>query len=275
MIALKEVVKEGRLQTDFFTQLSHELRTPISIIVGSVQLLELQKQRGLITAQTDTVDRQLKALKQNGYRLLKTVNNLLDITRLNAGFYHMNMQYIDMVDMVRELAESTAGYAEKRDLRLTFDSNVYEKMMPCDPDKVENAILGLLSNAVKFTDKGGKIHISFEDQGDMILITIRDTGIGIPEEKMSVIFDQFRQVDLTLTRRSEGCGLGLALVKAFVEMHGGTISVNSACGLGSEFSIRLPVFKAEPLFPRPVRDGEMKARIQEKAKTEFADITWL
>jgi signal transduction histidine kinase len=123
---------------------------------------------------------------------------------------------------------------------LEFDTDTEEKFMECDPDKIERVMLNLLSNAVKFTKKNGKITVNIHDNEDKVIISVKDNGIGIQKDKQDLIFQRFHQVDKSLTRSHEGSGIGLSLVKSLVELHGGTIKVESEYGDGSEFIIILP-----------------------------------
>jgi signal transduction histidine kinase len=125
-------------------------------------------------------------------------------------------------------------------MKLIFDTDVEEKIIACDADKIERILLNLLSNAVKFTDSDGYIEVNVQDKGENISISINDSGIGIPDEKLEVVFERFRQVDSSLTRKREGSGIGLSLVKALVEAHGGRIKVESEIGKGSKFTVELP-----------------------------------
>ncbi|WP_242947278.1 sensor histidine kinase [Clostridium haemolyticum] len=136
-------------------------------------------------------------------------------------------------------------------------------------------MLNLLSNAVKFTPKGGKIKVNIHDDGDSLRITVRDNGIGIPKDKIHIIFDRFRQVDKSFTRISEGSGIGLSLVKALIEMHNGTISVESEYGKGSEFIIYFPINKqiiSKSINENNNLDNSLKEHKLKKVEIEFSDI---
>lgn len=161
-------------------------------------------------------------------------------------------------------------YAEEKGITLEFHTNVEEKIINCDPDQIERILLNLLSNSIKFTKPGGKISVFLYDKGGSIVIRVKDTGIGIPEDKQEFIFERFRQVDKSLTRDHEGSGIGLSLVKSLVEMHGGTINVISKEGIGSEFIIEMPV--GEDLSYNLEESAAAEGVNIERIKVEFSDI---
>jgi signal transduction histidine kinase len=183
----------------------------------------------------------MKTLKQNCYRLLRLINNLIDITKIDSGFMNINLRNCNIVSTVEDITLSVVDYVENKGINLIFDTEVEEKIMAIDPDKIERIILNLLSNAIKFTDSGANITVTIYDRGDNIIISVKDTGCGMPEDKLHTIFERFAQVDKLTARANKGSGIGLSLVKSLVEMHNGTISVESKVGEGSEFLITLPV----------------------------------
>jgi signal transduction histidine kinase len=181
-------------------------------------------------------------MKQNSYRLLRLINNLIDITRIDSGFLKFNFSNHNIVSVIEDITLSVANYAESRGINVIFDTDVEEKVIGCDPDSIERIILNLLSNSIKFTPSGGSIFVSIFDKKDKIAISVKDTGIGIPHDKIDIIFERFRQVDTSLHRACEGSGIGLSLVKALVEGLKGNIYAQSENGKGTEITIELPVF---------------------------------
>jgi PAS domain S-box-containing protein len=260
---LNETLEFNRLITEFFSNISHELRTPLNVILSALQVLELEK---LI----DKKDRYIKTMKQNSYRLLKLINNLIDITRIDSGYVTPQMQDYNIVSVVEDITLSVAEYVEDKGIKFIFDTNVEEKVISCDPDNIERIMLNLISNAVKFTDKGDLISVVVLDQGDNVQISVKDTGVGIPKDKLQVIFERFRQADNSLSRDHEGSGIGLSLVKALVEMHGGSIDVKSSLGEGSEFIINLPVRRIANT--EVVEHNIFYKNSTEKISIEFSDI---
>ena len=177
--------------------------------------------------------------------------------------------------IIEDTTLSVVDYAKNKDIKVIFDTDIEEKITLCDEEKIERIILNLLSNAVKFTPKGGRIKVNIHDDGDRLKITVRDNGIGIPKDKLNIIFDRFTQVDKSFTRSTEGSGIGLYLVKVLVEMHNGKVSVESVYGKGSEFIIDLPVkvgeckecFDEKEDFNTTLKEDKLK-----KAEIEFSDI---
>ena len=265
---LTEAIEYDRIKNEFFANISHELRTPLNVILGVLQLLIIYSDKEV--GNLHNMDRYLNMMKQNCYRLLRLVNNLIDITKIDAGFFQMKLRNYDIVRIVEDITLSVADYVEEQGLTLEFDTNIEEKIIYCDPDQMERIILNLLSNSIKFTKAGGKISVFLDEIDDKIEMRIKDTGIGIPEDKLEYIFERFRQVDKSLTRDHEGSGIGLSLVKSLVEMHGGTINVISKEDYGTEFIIAIPEVRElnEAEEEIVVEDGGHIERI----KVEFSDI---
>lgn len=240
---LKETREFNKFITEFFSNISHELKTPLNVIFAAVQVLSLYNNTGEVFK--DKQDKYLDVMRQNCYRLMRLINNLLDMTRADSGFLKLNAQNYNIISVIEDITLSVASYVEDKGISLIFDTNVEEKVMAFDPYKIERIILNLLSNAIKFTNPEGEIYVNIIDMESTVTISVRDTGVGIPEDKLQVIFERFGQVDKTLSRNREGSGIGLSLVKSFVEMHGGKIHAKSKLGLGSEFIIELPAVVLE------------------------------
>jgi len=267
---LKNTLEYDRLKTEFFSTVSHELRTPLNIILSTTQLMALTYIPD--SSSDNKLNRYLKMLKQNSYRLLRLIDNLIDINRLDVGYMKMNFRKHNVITIIENVTLSVASYIESKGISLIFDTDIEEKYIVCDADKIERIILNLLSNAVKFTDAHGLIEVNIYDKHDNIIISVKDTGIGIPEEKSKIIFERFRQVDSSLTRKKEGSGIGLSLVKALVEAHGGKIFLKSEVGKGSEFIINLPVRTVESCEHENVVTETTQDVNVERIHIEFSDI---
>jgi PAS domain S-box len=237
---LLELRHYNEIRTEFFANLSHELRTPLNLIMSSQQLIRMVNDK-IEGENHDKLEKYISVIKQNSFRLIKIVNNLIDITKIDAGYLEPNLQNANIVEVVEDITLSINSFVEQKDLTLIFDTNVEEKIISCDPYIIERIMLNLLSNSVKFTPKGGKIEVNLIDKIDTIEISVKDNGIGIPIEKQESVFERFVQVDKSLSRNREGSGIGLSLVKSFVEMHGGNIKIDNGYTDGSNFIISIPV----------------------------------
>lgn len=265
---LNDTREYDKMKTEFFSNMSHELRTPLHVILSAIQLMKAQN--GLSGQSNE--NRCLKIMQQNCFRLLRLVNNLIDITKIEAGFFKLTPQNYDIVGLVEEITLSVIEYSRNKGITIFFDTDIEEKIIACDPDQIERIILNLLSNAIKFTPSGGYIWVNVYNCGDYIKISVKDTGIGIPLDKQEYIFNRFQQVDKSLTRQNEGSGIGLSLVKALVEKHDGRITLKSRLGRGSEFIIELPCRTVEYQETYQQTDSGNSNCFIEKINIEFSDI---
>jgi PAS domain S-box-containing protein len=239
---LKEAVEIDKIKTDFFTDLSHEIRTPINIILCVIQLMESGlKRNNNISDDRDKTKKYVSTMKQNSMKLLRIVNNILDISKIDSGSFELRLKNCDIVKAVEEVVLSVYEYTKNRDLCLMFDSEVDKKIIACDVEKIERIILNLLSNAIKYTRKGGRIEVCISEKKEKIVIVVKDTGVGIPEDKKDMIFERFKRVNDSCVSDFESTGIGLSLVKSLVQMHGGSVRVESKVGVGSAFYVELPV----------------------------------
>ena len=228
---LKEL---DRAKMRFFSNVSHELRTPLTLILGPLESLLQGKE----PADARPL---LKAMEANARRLLRQVNTLLDFAKMDAGRLRCNFSRGNLGRLLGELVEAAIPHTERRDIALTLQGadKIPETLL--DLEKVETIAANLISNAVKFTPRGGRITVRTGKTKDIVWFEVEDTGIGIPEDRLDSIFERFLQVDDTLSRKSEGTGLGLAMVKELTRIHGGVVGVSSELGKGSVFRVELPV----------------------------------
>lgn len=229
-----------KLQTDFISNLSHELRTPLNIILGSLQLQDLYIKNDKSSKYVNNYEKINKRMKQNSYRLLRLLNNVIDMSKIESDFYSINLENYDIKMLIEKIVGSIEDYVRNAGLEVKFVSNVDKLIIAFDPEKMEKVLLNILSNSIKFTEPGGKILVDFRAYEDIVEISIKDTGIGIPKDKLDTIFNRFKQVNSLKHRANEGSGIGLSLVKAWVNAHEGDISVNSNENEGTEFVIKLP-----------------------------------
>jgi len=274
ILAFNQIMEEDyeydRLKTEFVANISHELRTPLSVLLGSLQLIE-KNIEDKSEVETEKIESHISIMRQNCHRLLRLVNNFIDTTRIDAGYFQTHLKNCNIVSVVEEIVLSIVEYTKEQGLELYFDTEIEEKIMAVDTEIVERIILNLLSNAIKFAGKGSIIVVRIYDKTDHIIISFKDDGVGIPPEKLSIIFERFRQVDNLLTRKNEGSGIGLSLVKAFVKLLDGKISVVSEIGRGSEFLVQLPV-KVLPEANNNRCPQTENGNYKEKIDIEFSDI---
>ena len=228
-----------KMQQEFFANISHELRTPLNLIFSSLQLIKSVEKE--VLEKRNSLNKYIDIIDQNSKRLLKLVDNLIDSTRMKCGYYEYNPKNYDIVSFVENISMSVADFAKQNNIDLIFDTDVEEKIMAFDLEKLERIMLNLLSNSIKYNKAQGQIEVLLNDCNDTFVITVKDTGVGIPSDKLMYIFERFRQVENTFNKSTKGSGIGLSLVKDLIEIQGGTIEVKSELGVGSEFIIKLPV----------------------------------
>lgn len=266
---MKKAIEIESKKNDFFTNISHELKTPINIILGSNQLMELNYKNNNITE--ENIKKSIKLIKQNSYRLLKLVGNFLDISKMGAGFYEIKPINTNIVSVVENIGQSVEPYMAAKKIEFVFDTETEEEIVACDPDKIERIVLNLLSNAIKYTDENGKIFVNIISKESVVEISVEDTGTGIPKDRVRSIFNRFEQVEPSLVKKREGCGIGLSLTKHLVEMHGGEIWVESKVGKGSKFIFTIPKQLVKNKTDDAMDILDESTRV-DKCRIEFSDI---
>ena len=233
---IRERKKLEEMKNDFISSISHELRTPLTSIKGSIDnLLD-----GIAGEITDAQRDYLTIVNEESDRLVRLINDLLDLNKLEVRSIKLFPEELEYISLVSQVVFNSKELAYEKGLDLEVDWGKPEIYLKADSDKINQILINLISNAIKFTERGG-IKVIVEDTGDQSIITrIRDTGIGIPKEDLDRIFDKFYQLHKPRTGKSKGTGLGLAITKQLVELHGGTIRVESEEGKGSEFCLTLP-----------------------------------
>lgn len=269
---LNESIEFNTVLTEFFTNMSHELKTPVNVIYVAIQTINMYLNNCKDCLNNESLIKcksYLEIMRQNCHRMIRLINNLMDITKIDSGFLKPTMKNRDIISFIEDIVQSISLYINSKDIELIFDTNVEEKIMAFDSEKIERVILNLLSNAFKFTNNNGHIYVDIEDKCENIIITVKDNGVGIPEDKLDIIFERFGQANRSLSRMHEGTGIGLYLVKSFVEMHEGTISVSSVEGQGTEFRIVLPVKVNEN---EELTEDILISADTEKINIEFSDV---
>ena len=224
------------MKSRFFTNISHEFRTPLTLILGPVKQVIEKLNEGKMKDDLSMVHR-------NANKLLGLVNQLLDISKLESGNMKLQTVSQNIIPLLKALVLSFTSYAERKSITLRFNTAEDEMIVYLDKDKIEKIFTNILSNAFKFTPDGGRIGANVNRDNGYLKVSITDSGIGIPKEKLARIFDRFYQVDGSHTREQEGTGIGLSLTKELVELHKGKIEVESEEGKGTTFTVSLPLGK--------------------------------
>ena len=267
VIRVNEKERLQDIRNSYFSMISHELRTPLTVIYSSLQLID--------TLYSDSINDKfadiLKTINNNSRRLMRLVNNVLDMSKIDAGYLVLNEDNIEVVSFIEELVDSIISFSKSKNINIIFDTNIEELYISIDSEKLERVILNILSNAVKFTPSGKSIFVNLfiDVKISKLYISIKDEGVGIEEEKLPLIFNQYVEVSKG-KKEMEGTGLGLAIVKKFVESMGGKIEVSSVYGSGTTFDIVLGFEKCpedDDMIQRGVYD-----QISRKVKVEFSVI---
>jgi signal transduction histidine kinase len=241
---LKEL---DQLKSRFFANISHELRTPLTLLLAPLETL-LHRYKGSLDGQTREL---LATMHSNSMRLLKLINDLLDLVRLESGVVQVKREPLALAEFIQGLASAARQMAEDKRIKLETVVDPTLGTALVDRDKLEKIVLNLQFNALKFTPAGGRVEIRAEKQGWVLVISVKDTGIGISAKNLPNVFSRFWQADDSSRRKYQGAGIGLALVKEFTEMQGGTASVESTEGKGTIFTVRLPYEGADPTAAKP------------------------
>jgi signal transduction histidine kinase len=264
---LEELIK---MQDELYINVSHELKTPLNVIFSANQVMDMYLKGDSIEDKKDKLINYNNSIKQNCYRLIKLINNIVDLSKSNSGLLMLNLCNVDIVEVIENIVQSITEYVKSKELKIVFDTNVEERIIACDPDKIARIMLNLISNAIKFSNPNGEIFVNIISKAETVEITVKDTGIGIEKQNLDNIFNRFYQENKSLSRNAEGSGIGLSLIKSLVELHGGNINVESEVNKGSIFKVELPA--------RTIERQEFREQINpmnnkiETIKIEFSDI---
>jgi signal transduction histidine kinase/CheY-like chemotaxis protein len=234
--ANERLTEANRAKSEFLANVSHELRTPLNAIIGFSDLL-CDEGVGKLN---DRQDEFVRDIHESGEHLLRLINGILDLSKIEAGKMEVHREPFPIADVVNEAVAMVTPQAAQKGLRVETDRDDGVVQVFLDPGMCRQILLNLLSNAVKFTTSGGRIHVGMRRQGQDLSIHVSDTGVGIASEDVKKIFDEFYQVDGSYSRSFGGTGLGLALVRKMIDMQGGSIDVQSAPGEGTRFSVHFP-----------------------------------
>jgi len=231
--AYEELSELDRLKSDFVAIVSHELQTPLTVILGYASFLKEEA--------TGAASEQLDAVMRSALRLRSLIDDVINLRHIETGEAELELEHLSLNELVTAIMTEFASLAEARKQSVSIELASQPPMVEADRQKLHLVLANLLSNAIKFTPEGGRIQVEVETRGNEVWVSVRDTGIGIPPRKQERIFDRFYQVEPSLTRRFGGMGLGLSIAKGMVELHGGRIWVESVEGMGSSFTFALPL----------------------------------
>ncbi len=271
-MAEKEILdrfKADKIKTEFFANMSHELKTPLNVISSSNQLLEYNYKNSKVKDYNDNIKYHINLVRQSSYRIQRLIGNIIDLTKMESGFYNIKLSKHNVVNVIEDLFMKIEKYSSKKDISIIFDTDNEEIYTYIDRVEIERVMLNLLSNCIKFTPNGGEIRVNMYDKENEFKIVVEDNGIGIPENKIGLIFEEFGQADKTLSRNSEGSGIGLSIVKNLIELHDGNIRVKSKENKGTQFIITIPIKNTIKEF---YQEDKRIYNIEEKISIEFSDI---
>ncbi|WP_293978688.1 ATP-binding protein [uncultured Clostridium sp.] len=260
-------IERDKIKTDYIILMSHEFRTPINIILNSAKLLKMKCDND--DYDKDYYKTRLNYIIKNCNRLSKTVNNSIDVAKLESGIMSTNFRMYNIIRVVEDITETIIDFAAVNNIEVVFDTEEEVVYTAIDKTAIERIILNLLSNAIKSMIDGGTLYVQCRNDSNNVYIYIKDTGIGMSEEVQRHIFDKFFQSsEDTLNRRHEGNGLGLFIVKGLVNLHNGTISVESEKGKGSIFEVIIPI----TVVDEEGEDSSINEELRYMAKVELSDI---
>jgi len=233
---LKEL---DQIKGRFFANISHELRTPLTLLIAPLESL---LRRFNLDAESKSM---LATMHANGMRLLKLINDLLDLVRLESGRLELRTEPVDLAEFLKGLASAARQVADDKRLKLETHVDPALGVLLMDRDKLEKIVLNLVFNALKFTPSGGRVELRAEKQNECCVLTVTDTGMGISEQNLAHIFDRFWRADRVRSRGTGGAGLGLSIARWIVDQHSGSIQVQSKPNLGSTFQVSIPLANAD------------------------------
>lgn len=267
----KALIKQrqyDQMKMEFYANISHELKTPLNNIYSSVQLVENLYKKGKIIDFQDILREHIKTTKQNMFRLLRLIDNIINISQVKSDIYKIKAVNFDIIDITERIVTSISSYAKSKGIDLIFDTDEETVMVGLDPESIERIILNILSNAIKFTLEGGEILVGIYKKGETVEIIIKDTGVGIDKEKLNDIFNRFKQIENSGISNEFGSGIGLCLTKSLIEIQHGEIYIDSKLGEGTDVKIIFPIKEVvEEVYDKSNYNDNI-----EKFEIEFFDI---
>lgn len=261
---IEDLQKKIKFQEDFLLNISHDLRSPLNVILSVLQCMKYVDNDA-----TDKRDEYLSIIKRNSLKMVKLINNLIDTTKIEREYFTLKKQNLDIVSFIEGAIVSIDKYAEQKNIQLLFDSNKEKYIVAFDPEAMDRIILNLLSNAIKFSNPNSNVWIHIYVDKEYVNISVKDNGPGIAKEDQKYVFNRFIQSSSSKNSEQSGSGIGLDLVRYLVKLHDGNIQLKSTEGNGSEFIVKLPK-KIDKNIENETR--LLSNRRIEQLEIEFSDI---
>lgn len=255
------------MKSQYFANLSHEFKTPMNIIISTCQLIKSSH-----INDRKSFDKYISAMKQNSYRLSRLINNLIDARKIKSGYYNLNRGNYNIVSIIKDLVASMKEYVLSKERKFLLESSWDEIMVFCDPEMIERIMMNLISNAVKYTNKDNYIKINIDRDDNNVVITVSNNGVKLDKESAEIIFNRFVRADNVFSRRCEGSGIGLYIVKSLVKLHGGNIWVDVSEEGKTKFIFSIPIKNSNI---ESSDKNEVSSNIlgkEERCNIEFSDI---
>lgn len=270
---LEEAIESEMVKVNFLENMSHEFRTPINIILMISKLLLSSIENNDFNLNREKTINYLKSLKQNGYRILRLANNILDSTKFDNKCEQLEMHNYNIISIIEDVVLSAAAYIKNTEKNIVFDTEEEEIILACIPSYIEKIMLNLISNSFKFTNDNGKIEINIKvnQEEEKLYVHVKNDGPSIPKEDAQLIFNKFVQIENHIRRQNEGSGIGLYLVKCLVEAHGGKIWINTEVESGAEFIFYIPIKTIDSEDEVKIYSIEEHS-IKDKCNIEFSDV---
>lgn len=266
----EELSTLDKMKSTFLANVSHELRTPLTLIMGPLEIMLKDATLALTPVHLESLHR----IHRNVARLFLLVNQVLDFSKIEAGKYQFHIEMLNLNEVIEQLIDDARGLANSNKVSLTFISASELELMPFDKASIEKIINNLLINAIKYTPKDGNIEVKLIKNVNKIIISVKDTGVGISSEQLPHLFKRFHQADSSFTRKHEGTGLGLALVSELVKLMNGHITVESTPGQGSLFTVTLPILASLTSFDvqEPLKNNDVKGKELKGTKVSISAL---
>lgn len=266
-VKINSLKQKDYLKEEFILNISHDLRTHLNVILSIMQLLRNRDES--INKDENKWYEYFRTIKKSCYKMLKLINNLIDVTKLENDYFICNKENLDIVSLVENIVTSVDKYAKAKNISVIFDTNEEECIIGADPEVIDRIVMNLLSNAIKFSPNGSEVLVMLSVSNDNISISVKDQGPGIPEKEKQLIFNRFHKVNKVITSEYEGSGIGLNLVNSLIKTHNGSIDIINGENFGCEFIVKLPRVICKECGNKRKISSNNKVEVLE---IEFSDI---